>query len=288
VNWINAAVQGVLVGGLYAMYATGLSIAFGVMRLVNLSHGDLAITSSFLASTLVLSTGWNPLFTLVVLVPAGFVAGWSLQKLAFDRLVGVDPAFQIVATFGLSIALQNLLLRTYSANPRALDIGALKTESIRISDDVAVGWFPLVRFLTAVALLVALSLFLGRTRAGRAFRATADDPGAARLMGIDNRSVYALALGLSVASIALAGVFNGAQTQFAAADGPLLLIYAFEAVIIGGLGSLWGTLAGGVILGLAQTLGAEFEPGWKQLIGHLVFLAFLAARPSGLFGLREA
>jgi branched-chain amino acid transport system permease protein len=288
VNWVNAAVQGVLVGGLYAMYATGLSIAFGVMRLVNLSHGDLAITSSFLASTLVLSTGWNPLFTLVVLVPAGFVAGWSLQKLAFDRLVGVDPAFQIVATFGLSIALQNILLRAYSANPRALDIGALKTESITISDDVAVGWFPLLRFLTAVALLVALSLFLGRTRAGRAFRATADDPDAARLMGIDNRSIYALALGLSVASIALAGVFNGAQTQFAAADGPLLLIYAFEAVIIGGLGSLWGTLAGGVILGLAQTLGAEFEPGWKQLIGHLVFLAFLAARPSGLFGLREA
>ena len=287
-RWVNALVQGVLVGGLYALYATGLSIAFGVMRLVNLSHGDLAVAFAFLSSTIGLATGWHPFATLLVLLPLGFASGAVLQRVAFDRLVGVNPAHQVVATFGLSIVLQNILLQRYSADPRSLDIGSLGTKSIRISDDLSIGWFPLLRFVVAVGVLVALSLFLRRTMLGRAFRATSDDPEAARLMGIDNRVVYAVALGLAVATIALAGVFNGAQTQFSAADGPLLLIYAFEAVIIGGLGSLWGTLAGGVILGVAQTVGAEIEPGWKQLIGHVVFLAVLVVRPSGLFGRQEA
>jgi branched-chain amino acid transport system permease protein len=288
VNWVNAIVQGILVGGLYALYATGLSIAFGVMRLVNLAHGDLAVAAAFGASTIILAASWNPFLTLLVIMPVAAVAGVVGQRLVFDRLVGVDPAYQIVATFGLSIAVQNLLLQRYSATPRALDIGDFGTRSIQlIGDDVVIGWFPLTRFLVAVGVLVALSLFLARTRTGRAFRATSDDPEAARLMGINNRTIYAVAMAIAFATVALAGVFNGAQTQFSAADGPLLLIFAFEAVIIGGLGSLWGTLAGGIVLGVAQTVGAEIVPGWKQLIGHLVFLAVLAVRPSGLFGQKE-
>lgn len=287
-NWVNAVTSGILVGGLYALYATGLSIAFGVMRIVNLAHGDMAIVAAFVCSTLVLSLGWNPLTLLVIVVPLGFAGGWVLQRVAFDRLVGVDPSFQIVATFGLSIAIQNTLLRIYSPTPRGLDPGSISTASIHITDDLSIGWFPLVRFFVAVAVLAGLSLFLTQTRLGSAFRATSDDPETARLMGIDNKVIYAVALGISGATIALAGVFNGAQTQFAPADGPLLLIYAFEAVVIGGLGSLWGTLAGGVILGVAQTIGAEIDPGWKQLVGHLVFLAFLVVRPTGLFGSKTA
>lgn len=287
-NWVNAVVSGVLVGGLYAMYATGLSVAFGVMRLINLAHGDLAITAAFVASTMVGITGWTPLLTLAVVVPVGFVVGWAVQRIAFDRLVGVDPAFQIVATFGLSIALQNLLLRYYTADPRALDIGELGTGSITITDDLSIGWFPLLRFGVAVAVIGALALFLARTRMGRAFRATSDDPETAQLMGIDNRTIYAVAMGIAFASIALAGIFNGAQTQFNAADGPALLIYAFEAVVIGGIGSVWGTLVGGVVLGVSQTIGAEISPGWKQLAGHLVFLTFLVMRPTGFFGSRTA
>lgn len=286
-NWANALVQGVLIGGLYALYATGLSLAFGVMRLINLAHGDMAVAAAFVCSTLVLAVGWNPLALLVLVVPLGFASGWVLQRVAFDRLVGTDPALQIVATFGLSIAIQNVLLRVYEADPRRLNPGEISTASIELTDDIAVGWFTLTRFLVAVTVLGLLSLFLTRTRLGRGFRATSDDPEAARLMGIDNRVIYAVALGLAGATIALAGVFNGAQTQFAAADGPLLLIYGFEAVVIGGLGSLWGTLAGGVILGAAQTIGAEIDPGWKQLVGHLVFLGFLVVRPRGLFGTRE-
>jgi branched-chain amino acid transport system permease protein len=283
-SWVNAVIQGVLVGGLYAMYATGLSIAFGVMKLVNLSHGDLAVSGAFLASTLVAATGWHPFLSLIVVIPAGFMVGWVAQRVAFDRLIGVDPSYQIVATFGLSIVIQNLLLQIYKANPRALQIGSLGTKSITITDDLAIGWFPLLRFFVGVAVLVGLSVFLYRTQLGRAFRATADDPVTAGLMGIDRRVVYGVALGIACATIAMAGVFNGAQTQFSAADGPLLLIFAFQAVIIGGLGSLWGTLAGGILLGVAQNVGAQFVPGWKQLIGHLVFLAILAVRPQGLFG----
>lgn len=283
-SWLNAVVAGVLLGGLYAMYATGLSVSFGVMKLVNLSHGDMAVASAFLSSTLVLSVGGSPFWTLIILVPAGFLVGIVLQKTMFDRLVAVDPAYQIVATFGLSIVIQNLLLRIYTANRRALDIGSLRTMSVSIGD-LSVGVFPLLRFAVAVAVLGLLSLFLSRTMLGKAFRATSDDPIAAQLVGINNRTIYAVATGIAMATIALAGVFNGAQTSFANADGPGLLIFAFQAVIIGGLGSLWGTLAGGVVLGLAQTLGAEAFTDWpSQLFGHVVFLAVLAFRPTGLFG----
>jgi branched-chain amino acid transport system permease protein len=288
VNWVNAIVSGILVGGLYALYATGLSLTFGVMGLVNLAHGDIAVVAAFIASTLVGVTGWAPLQTLFVIIPGAFVVGWIVQRVAFDRLVGVDPSFQIVATFGLSIALQNLLLRYYTATPRALFIGSLGTKSIKISDDLSVGLFPLLRFIVAVLVIAALALFLARTRVGRAFRATSDDREAASLMGIDNRTIYSLALAISFSTIALAGVINGAQTQFSAADGPLLLIYGFEAVVIGGIGSVWGTLVGGIVLGVSQTIGAEIDPGWKQLAGHVVFLAFLVVRPTGLFGARTA
>jgi branched-chain amino acid transport system permease protein len=287
-NWVNAVIQGILVGGLYGMFATGLSIAFGVMRMVNLAHGDVAVTFAFLATTIVLAAdanGYvlNPFVTLIVLIPVAFVAGFLMQKAMYDRLVGVEPAYQVVATFGLSVVLQNVLLQRYSANVRSLNIGSLGTKSFTLGD-IAIGYFPLLRFIVGVAVLVALSLFLGRTKMGRAFRATSDDPAAAGLMGIDTKLVYGVALGLAFATVAIAGVFNGAQTNFSAASGPELLIFAFEAVIIGGLGSLWGTLAGGIVLGVAQTVGAQFVPGWKQLIGHIVFLAVLAVRPNGLFG----
>ena len=287
-NWINAIIQGVLVGGLYAMYATGLSVSFGVMRLVNLAHGDLAVGSAFIASTFCLATGLSPFLAIFVVLPLSALVGIGLQVAIFNRVVGVDPSFQIVATFGLSIAIQNVLLQQYAANPRALNIGEFGNRSLKlVGDDVVIGLFPLSRFVVAVLVLVLLSLFIGRTRIGRAFRATSDDPDIARLMGVNIRFIYAVAFAIAVTTVALAGIFNGMQTQFSAADGPALLIYAFESVIIGGLGSLWGTLCGGIILGIAQTIGAEIDPGWKQLIGHLVFLIVLLVRPMGIFGKDE-
>ena len=283
-TWVNAIVQGILLGGLYALFATGLSLGFGVMRLVNLAHGDIAILAAFIAFSFTATLDVNPLVTLVLVLPGAFVVGVVLQRLMFDRVVGVDPAFAIVATFGLSIVIQNALLEKYTADTRGLDVGELETSSIKVNDQISIGWLPLVTFLCGVAVLAGLALFLKRTKMGRAFRATSDDPEAARLMGIDNRRVYAVALGIAIMTVALAGVLLGAQSSFDPFIGPSRLIYAFEAVIIGGLGSLWGTLAGGITLGVAQALGREYNSQWGELTGHAVFLAVLATRPTGMFG----
>jgi branched-chain amino acid transport system permease protein len=284
VTYVNAVVQGVLLGGLYALLATGLSLTFGVMRLVNLAHGDLAVLGGFACLSISEGLGWNPLVSLVLVLPGAFALGWLLDKAMFNRIVNVDPAYQIVATFGLAVVIQNLLLERYTANQRRLEVGSIARESIRVTDEITIGWMPLITFLVAVAVLVGLSLFLHRTSLGRAVRATSDDTAAARLMGIDNKRIYGLALAISVATAALAGVFLGIKTQFDPSSGPIRLIFAFEAVIIGGLGSLWGTLAGGVTLGVAQTVGEQYATGWGVLIGNLVFLAVLAVRPTGFFG----
>ena len=286
--WVNAIVQGILLGGLYALFATGLSLGFGVMRLVNLAHGDLAILAAFVAFSLSGTLEINPLLTLVIVLPGAFVVGVVLQRLVFDRVVGVDPAFAIVATFGLSIVIQNALLEKYTADTRGLNVGELETSSITINDQISIGWLPLITFLCGIGVLAALALFLKRTKMGRAFRATSDDPEAARLMGIDNRRVYAVALGIALVTVALAGVLLGARSSFDPFIGPSRLIYAFEAVIIGGLGSLWGTLAGGITLGVAQALGREYNSQWGELTGHAVFLAVLATRPTGMFGKVQA
>lgn len=283
-TWVNAVVQGVLLGGLFALFATGLSLAFGVMRFVNLAHGDLAILAAFLTLSLSETFELNPLVALIGVLPAAFAVGFVLQRLVFDRVTGVDPAFQIVATFGLAIVVQNALYEKYTADTRGLDVGALETSSFRLTDQISIGWLPLITLVCAIGVLAGLAIFMRHTRTGRAFRATSDDPDAARLMGIDVRKVFAIAMALAFATVALAGVLFGARSSFDPFVGPSRLIYAFEAVIIGGLGSLWGTLIGGIILGVAQTVGRQIDPQWGELAGHTVFLAVLVVRPTGLFG----
>jgi branched-chain amino acid transport system permease protein len=282
VVWTNAVVQGILLGGLYALFAAGLSLVFGVMRIVNLAHGDLIVLSAFLSVTLADELSWNPLTTLVVLVPVMAALGFALQYavLNFTLDSGLAP---LLATFGLAVIIQNSLLERYSADSQRLFAGRIGTDSIHVTNEIAVGWFPLITFVVAVCLLVGLQLLLRRTRLGRSLRATSDDQKTAQLMGIDNRRLYAIAMALSLATAAVAGVFLGIRTSFTPFDGPVRLIFAFEAVIIGGLGSLWGTLAGGIVLGVAQTVGAQISVGWGVLAGHLVFLAILLVRPRGLF-----
>jgi branched-chain amino acid transport system permease protein len=287
VEWVNAIVQGILLGGLYALIAAGLSLVFGVMRLVNLAHGDLSILSAFLVVAIVDVTGFNPWIGLLLVVPAMFLIGYVLQYTLLNRTLESGLLAPLLVTFGLAIILQNVLLEVFSADSRGLDAGGIETESIRISDELAIGWFPLITFLVSVTLLGGLQLLVSYTRLGRALRATADDQRAAQLMGIDHRRIYALAMGMALATVAIAGVFLGMRTTFTPSVGPTRLIFAFEAVIIGGLGSLWGTLVGGIVLGVAQTVGAQIEPGWGILAGHLVFLAILVTRPSGLFARPE-
>ena len=281
--WADTIVQGILLGGLYALFATGLSLIFGVMRLVNLAHGDFSILAAFLAVVAVQMLDVGPLLALGLVVPVMAVVGYGLQRLVLNRLLGRGILPAVLVTFGLSVVIQNGLLETFSADSHRLNAGGLETASLPLGGGIAVGWFPLLTFAVAVLLLVGLQLLIGRTALGRAFRAASDDGETAELMGIDNGRLYGLAMAVSLAIVAVAGVFLGIRTTFTFASGPDRLLFAFEAVIIGGLGSLWGTLVGGVILGVAQTTGARFSPGWGVLAGHLVFLAVLLLRPSGLF-----
>lgn len=282
-DWLNAVVQGVLLGGLYALLATGLSLVFGVMRLVNLAQGDLTVLAAFLALSVVEATGVNPLVSLLVVVPLLMIGGYLLQRLLLNFTLGRGVLPPVLVTFGLAVILQNVLLGAYSADSQGLDVGPIEGSSLRLTDQLAVGWFPLITLIVAVLILVGLQLLISRTALGRSLRATADDPDAASLVGIDDRHIYAVAMALALGTVAIAGVFLGIRTTFAPSDGPVRLIFAFEAVVIGGLGSLWGTLVGGIVLGVAQALGNQIGPGYQILAGHVVFLIVLLFRPSGLF-----
>jgi len=281
--WVDTILQGLLLGGLYALFATGLSLIFGVMRIVNLAHGDLSILAAFLAVVVVEALGWNPFAALILVVPAMVLLGYALQRLVLNRLLGRGILPPILVTFGFSIIIQNALLETFSADSRRLNPGGIETASLSLGGGLAVGWFPFITLAVAVLILVGLQVVIGRLSVGRAFRATSDDQETAELMGIDNRRLYGLAMALSLGIVAVAGVFLGVRTTFSFGSGPDRLLFAFEAVIIGGLGSLWGTLVGGAVLGIAQTVGAKLSPGWGILAGHLVFLAVLLLRPQGLF-----
>jgi branched-chain amino acid transport system permease protein len=287
-TWVNAVVQGVLLGGLYALFACGLSLLFGVMRIINLAHGDLALLGTFMVFAVVDNVGWSPFAALILVLPGAAVVGWGLQRLMFDRAMRGGELAPLLATFGLSIVIGNLLLEVFSADTHGLSAGAIETSAWRISDDLSIGALPALIFAVAVLLLVGLQLFLSRAPLGRAMRATADDAATAELVGIDARRVYAIASAIAIATAALAGVFFGMRSSFDPTLGPAQLIFAFEAVIIGGLGSLWGTLVGGIVLGVAQAVGAEIDSSWSILSGHLVFLAVLAFRQGGIFAIQEA
>ena len=282
-GWINTIVQGVLLGGLYAIFAAGLSLIFGVMRLVNIAHGDLIVLAAYVALLVTTALGLNPVLSIVVVAPVMALLGYGLQRVILNRTLGTDLLPPLLVTFGLSIIIQNGLLEIFTADSRKLDAGTIEIASIRLGEGLAIGILPLLQLVLAVALIAALQYVFYSTALGRAFRATSDDPEVAQLMGLDNAHVFALAMALSLAVVAVAGVLLAVRANFDPSLGPARLIFGFEAVIIGGLGSLWGTLAGGIILGVAQTVGAKIDPGWQLLAGHIAFLVVLAVRPEGLF-----
>lgn len=286
-EWTNAVIQGVLLGGLYALFATGLSIMFGVMRIVNLAHGDLAVVASFLALSMVSGTGLPLWFVVCVTAPLFAVLGYLTQRVLLQRSMRAGPMSTLVATFGLSIIIQNLLLEKYSADTRTLDAGSFATGSFTIGD-ISIPYLGLVTFLLAVVVIVAIQLFLSRTGLGRMMRASSDDQDTATLVGGDSRHIYGIATAIAFGTVALAGMMMAMRSSFDPATGPSRLLFAFEAVVIGGLGSLWGTLLGGMVLGLTQSIGAQIDPALTILGGHLVFLAVLAFRPQGLLPGRTA
>jgi branched-chain amino acid transport system permease protein len=282
-EWLNTIIQGVLLGGLYAMFAAGLSLIFGVMRLVNIAHGDLIVLAAYVALFVTEASGLNPLVALTLVVPIMAAIGYALQRALINRTLGDDLLPPLLVTFGLSIIIQNGLLELFTADSRKLQAGAIEIDSIHLGGGLAIGTLPLIQFMVAVAAIASLQWLFYRTSIGRAFRATSDDSAVAQLMGLDNRHIFALAMALSLAVVAIAGVFLAVRANFDPAIGPARLIFGFEAVIIGGLGSMWGTLAGGIVLGVAQVVGAKLDPGWNLLAGHLAFLLVLALRPEGFF-----
>jgi len=281
-SWLDTLLQGVLLGGLYALFAAGLSLVFGIMRLVNLAHGDLIVLAAFLILLIVSTLGLDPFVAAVIAAPLMFGLGWLLQYHLLNRTLGKDILPPLLVTFGLSIVIQNGLLETFTADSKRVSTGALETASIQLAG-INAGLMPLLTFASAVAVIVALNQLIYRTALGRAFRATSDDVVTARLMGIRPNSIFAIATGLAMMIVTVAALYLGTRANFDPTSGPSRLIYAFEAVIIGGLGSLWGTLAGGVILGVAQTVGASINPEWQILSGHIAFLLVLLLRPRGLF-----
>jgi branched-chain amino acid transport system permease protein len=274
---IQAAAQGVLLGGAYALIACGLSLAFGVMRLVNIAHGDLAVCGAYLALMLATSLGVPVALTLPLILPIAFGAGVALQLALFQRALGGGALAPVLVTFGLSVMIQNLLVTGASANPRSLDAGRLALAGLRIGD-LTLSWLRVAGFLLAVLVLGALHLLLTRTAFGRRVRATADDLETARLVGVRVRPVFACVAGIAVATAVLAGVYIGMTSTFDPYTGGLTLIFAFEAVVVGGLGSLWGTMVGGVVLGVTQQLVGLWDVRFAVLAVHLVFFTVLVLR----------
>jgi branched-chain amino acid transport system permease protein len=281
--WVDGLVQGVLLGGLYAQYALGMALMFGVMRIVNITHGDLTVLLALVGITLAASFTIGPWAVLVMLVIIGAFIGWVLQRTILNRVVGADPLPSLIATFGLSVALQNLMLQIWSADTRSLRTGGIEQASFQIGG-LYVGLLPLIVLITATVLTGGLDALLRYSRFGRSLRASAADVEAAAMTGVNPKTVYAGATAIAVGILGFAAVFQSLRATVAPADGPYQLIYAFEAVIIGGMGSIWGAFIGAMVLGITQSIVFRIDPGFGILAGHLVFLIMLAIRPQGIFG----
>ncbi|HEX4254816.1 MAG TPA: branched-chain amino acid ABC transporter permease, partial [Streptosporangiaceae bacterium] len=276
--------QGVLTGGLYALFACGLSLMFGVMKVVNLAHGDLAVVAGYVAIGVITVTHIPVLWSFVIVVPVMAIFGYVLQRTLIQGALDRGPLTTLIVTFGLSVVIENALLQFFTANSRGIGTGlALVRDSFHIGSQIQIPYLLLVIFAVAVIVLLGLQYFLSGSKYGRLIRAVADDQEAAQLAGVDYRHVFGIAAGIAFGTVALAGISYGMYSQLDPTTGTdTILLFAFAAVVIGGLGSLWGTLLGGVVLGVAQQIGAQINISDEVLAGYIVFLAVLVLRPQGL------
>jgi branched-chain amino acid transport system permease protein len=287
-SWVNAVIQGILIGGLYALFACGLSLLFGVMNVINLAHGDLAVVAAYLALGVIAITHVPAVWAFLVVVPIFAVIGYVLQRTLFQASLNRSILTTLLVTFGLSVVLENGMQQLLSANSHSIDIGSLVSDSFSIGSEITIAYLNLVILLVALIVLLALQIFLSSTKTGRLVRAVADDREAAQIAGVNYRHVFGVAAAIAFGTVALAGIAFGMFTQFDPTIGTdQLLLFAFEAVVIGGLGSLWGTLGGGILLGVAQAIGANIAAADQVLAGQLLFLLILIVRPQGLTGRRE-
>ena len=282
--WVNAIIQGILTGGLYALFACGLSLMFGVMKVVNLAHGDLAILGGYIALGVIAVTHVPVLWSVVIVVPIMAALGYVMQRTMIQASLDRSVLTTLLVTFGLSVVIENGLLQFVNADSHSLGVGnSIITKSFSIGSQIQIAYLLVLIFAVAVAVLLGLQYFLSSSRYGRMIRAVADDREAAQLSGVDYRHVFGIAAAIAFGTVALAGIAYGMYSQFAPTTGTdTILLFAFAAVVIGGLGSLWGTLLGGVVLGVAQQIGAQINISYEVLAGYLVLLAVLVFRPQGL------
>jgi branched-chain amino acid transport system permease protein len=282
--WVNAIIQGILTGGLYALFACGLSLMFGVMKVVNLAHGDLAVIGGYVALGVITVTHIPTLWSFVIVVPIMALLGYVLQRTLIQAALDRGVLITLLVTFGLSVVIESGLLQFINADSHSLGVGeTIVTGSFSIGSQIQLSYLLLLIFAVAVVVLLGLQYFLSASRYGRMIRAVADDQEAAQLSGIDYRHVFGIAAAIAFGTVALAGIAYGMYSQFSPTTGTdTILLFAFAAVVIGGLGSLWGTLVGGIVLGVAQQIGAQINQADQVLAGYLVFLLVLAVRPQGL------
>jgi branched-chain amino acid transport system permease protein len=279
---IETLINGLLLGALYALFGLGLSISLGVMRMINIAHGDLIVVGAYIASVVTQAAGVHALTSLVIVVPVMFAIGWLLQRALLNHVVGKNVFAPLLVTFGLSVVIQNLLQELFTADTRSIRAESISQIGIDIGG-VSIGLLPLLSAGVSIGLFALTHAIVGRTHYGRQSRAVADDPSTARLVGIDDKNFFAIVTGFALAATAFAAVLYAIRTPFSPTAGPERLLYSFEAVVLGGLGNLWGTFLGGLIIGVAQLLGARVSSGLGPFFGHLVFLVILLARPEGLF-----
>ena len=287
-SWVNAVIQGILLGGLYALFACGLSLLFGVMKVINLAHGDLAVVAAYVALGVIAVTHVPAVWSFLLVVPLFALLGYVLQRTLIQASLDRSVLTTLLVTFGLSVVIENGLLQFFSANSHSLGIGSLVSDSFSIGG-ITIAYLQLVIFAVAVVVLLGLQYFLSLSKHGRLIRAVADDREAAQLAGADYRHVFGIAAAIAFGTVALAGLAFGMYSSFNPTIGTdQLLLFAFEAVVIGGLGSLWGTLAGGILLGVVQQLGAQISSADQILAGQLVFLLVLVVMPRGITGGRRS
>jgi len=283
-GWVNAIIQGILTGGLYALFACGLSLMFGVMKLVKLAHGDLAVVAAYIGIGVIAVIHIPFLWSVPIVVAIMAALGYVLQRSLFQSAITRGELTTLIVTFGLSIVIENGLLQFFTANNRGIGTGSsLISSSFSIGAGLQIAWLDVVIFGLAVVVLLSLQYFLSSSKYGRLIRAVADDREAAQLAGADYRHVFGIAAALAFCTVALAGIAYGMTTVVSPTTGTdTILLFAFAAVVIGGLGSLWGTLVGGIVLGVAQQIGAQINISYELLAGYIVFLAVLVIRPQGL------
>jgi branched-chain amino acid transport system permease protein len=288
VIWLNIIVSGALLGGFYALFACGLSLMFGVMKIINLAHGDMAVVAGYTAVFLVPKFHLPEVWSFLVVVPLFALLGYVVQRTLFQKSIERDPFTTLLVTFGLSVVIENLLLEIYTANAQTINIGSLIAKSWQVNQTIYVSYLSLTVLIVSVVVLGSLQLFLSKTSTGRQIRAVSDDREAAMLCGTNYRHIFGIASSLAFATVALAGIAYGTLTQLSPTAGGANLLFAFETVVIGGIGSLWGTLVGGILLGIAQQFGSHVNQQYPILFGNILFLVVLAIRPQGLFGKKVA